>query len=77
MCVPFQRHSLHTVLQPFRRIELMVHIDTFVLPGTNLRLIQVKHIQLKCFAKIETMSQRCEEREKHLNFSIKPASTGY
>ena len=30
ICVPFQLHGEHTVLQPFRRIELIVHIAFFV-----------------------------------------------
>ena len=33
--VPFQLHGEHTVLQPFRRIELIVHIAISVLPGTE------------------------------------------
>ena len=32
----------HTVLQPFRRIELIVHIDISVLAGTHFHLSQVK-----------------------------------
>ena len=48
------------------RIELIVHIAISVLPGTNLRLGQVKHVKVKCLGKdthIETMAQRCEESE--------------
>ena len=55
--VPFQLHGEHTVLQPFRRIELIVHIAISVLPGTHF---QVKHLRVKCLAQghnILTMSQ--------------------
>ena len=34
----------HTVLQPFRRIQLIVHIATSVLLGTHFQLSQVKHM---------------------------------
>ena len=37
----------HKVLQPFRRIELIVHIDIFVLPGTHLNPSQVNHVRVK------------------------------
>ena len=30
-----QLHGEHTVLQPFRRIELIMHISISVLPGTH------------------------------------------
>ena len=33
---PFQLQGGHTVLQLFRRIELIVHIAISVLPGTHL-----------------------------------------
>ena len=58
--VPFQLHGEHTVLQPFRRIELIVHIAISVLPGTPFHLSQVKHLRAKCLAQghnILTMSQ--------------------
>ena len=35
--VPFQLPGEHTVLQPFRRIELIVHIVISVLPGTQVK----------------------------------------
>ena len=60
ICVPFQLHGEHTVLQPFRRIELIVHIAISVLPGTHFHLSQVKHLRVKCLAqghKILTLSQ--------------------
>ena len=50
ICVPFQLHVAHTVLQPFRRIELIVHIAISVLPGTLFHLSQVKHLRVKCLA---------------------------
>ena len=40
--VPFQLHGEHTVLQPFRRIELIVHIAISVLPGSLLIFTWVK-----------------------------------
>ena len=33
--VPFQLHGEHTVLQPFRRIELIIHIAISALPGSH------------------------------------------
>ena len=44
--VPFQLPREHTVLQPFRRIELIVHIAISVLPGTHFHLSQVKHLSV-------------------------------
>ena len=61
--VPFQLHGEHTVLQPFWRIELIVHIAISVLPGSHFNLSQVKHLRVKCLAQghnISTMSQDCE-----------------
>ena len=55
--VPFQLHGVHTVLQLFWRIELIVYIAISVLPGTHLYLSQVKHVRVKYFAK----------RHKHRN----------
>ena len=48
--VSFQLPGEHTVLQPFRRIELIVHIAITVLPGTHFHLSQVKHLRVKCLA---------------------------
>ena len=62
---PFQLHREHTVLQPFRRIELIVHIAISVLPGTHFHLSQVKHLRVKCLAQghnILTMFQDWEGR---------------
>ena len=63
--VQFQLHGEHTVLQPFRRIGLIVYIAISVLPGTHFYLSQVKHLRVKCLAQghnIETMSQDWEGR---------------
>ena len=63
--VPIQLPGEHTVLQPFRRIELIVHIAIAVLPGTHFHLSQVKHLRVKCLAQrrtILTMSQDCVGR---------------
>ena len=45
--MPFQLPGEHKVLQPFRRIELIVHIAISVLPGTYFHLSQVKHLRAK------------------------------
>ena len=58
--VPFQLPGEHTVLHPFRLIELIVHIAISVLPGTHFHLSQVKHLRVKCLGQghtILTMSQ--------------------
>ena len=63
--VPFQLPGEHTLLQPFRRIEFIVHIAISVLPGTHFYLSQVKHLRVKCLAQghtILTMSQDWEGR---------------
>ena len=57
--VPSQLHGEHTVMQPFRRIGLIIHIAISVLPGTHFQLSQVKHLRVKCLAQehnIQTMS---------------------
>ena len=48
--VLFQLYGEHTVLQPFRCIELIVYIVISVLPGTHFHLSQVKHLRVKCLA---------------------------
>ena len=58
--VPFQLQGEHTVLQPFRHIELIIHITISVLPGTHSHLRQVKNLRVKCLAQVHnigTMSQ--------------------
>ena len=42
--VPCQLPGEHTVLQPFRRIELILYIAISVLTGTHFHLSQVKHL---------------------------------
>ena len=46
--VPSQLHGEHTVLQPFRRIELITHYVISVLPGTHFHLSQVRHLRVPC-----------------------------
>ena len=53
--VSFQLPGEHTVLQLFRRIELIVHIVISVLPGTHFHLRQVKHLRVKCLAQVHTI----------------------
>ena len=67
ICVQFQFRGEHsiTLLQPFWRIKLIIHIAISVLPGTHFYLSQVKHLRVKCLAQgqsIETMSQDQEGR---------------
>ena len=47
--MPFRLHGEHTVLQPFRHIELIVHIVISVPSVTHLHLSQVKYVRVKCF----------------------------
>ena len=74
--VPFQLHGKHTVLQPFRCIELIVHITISVLPGTHFRLSQVKHLWVPCLR--TQSSKQCPkvERRETLYFSKNPAPSG-
>ena len=63
--VPSQLHGEHTVLQPFWRIELTIHIAISVLPCTHFHLSQMKHLRVHCLAQghnIESMSQCWEGR---------------
>ena len=59
--VPPQLYGEHTVLHPFRRIELIIsHFAISVLPGTHFHLSQAKHLSVKCLAQghnLETMFQ--------------------
>ena len=71
--VPFQLHGEHTVLQPFQRIELIVHIAISVLPGTHFHLSQVKHLRVKCLVQehnILTMSQDFKGRNRIFSLKI-------
>ena len=76
--VPFQLPGEHTVLQPFRLIQLIVHIVISVLLcPTHFHLSQVKHLRVKCLAQghtILTMSK--VERGEILYFSENPAPSG-
>ena len=45
ICVRFRLHGEHTILQPFRRIKLIVQIAISVLPGTHYHLSQVEHLR--------------------------------
>ena len=61
-------HWEHIVLQLFRRIELIVHIAIFGLPGTHFHLSQVKHLRVKALSKDTTFYQCPKiEREEHNN----------
>ena len=60
---PSQLHGEHTVLQPFRRIELIMHIDISVLPGTHFHLSQVKQLRVKCLAQGQTSILRGEKHD--------------
>ena len=65
VCVPFHLPGEHTVLQPVRCIELIVHIAVSVLQGTHFHLSHAKHLMVESLADrhtIETMSQDWEER---------------
>ena len=75
--VPFQLNREHTVLQPFRRIELVVHIAISVLPGTHFHVSQVKHLRVKCLAQ-DTPSKQCPKfkRGETWYFSENPAPSG-
>ena len=55
--VPSQLHGEHTVLQPFRRIDLIIHIAISVLPVTQFILSQMKHLRTKCLAQGHTSKQ--------------------
>ena len=70
--VAFQLHSVHTVLQSFRRIELFEHtIYTLPYLSYQVRLSQVKHVKVKCFAKgTQTFKQgrNVVRRERNIIF---------
>ena len=76
--VPSQLHGEHTILQPFRRIELIIHIAISVLSGTHFHLSRVKHMRVECLAQghnIETISQYWERRNM-IYFSENLAPSG-
>ena len=67
-----------TVLQPFWRIELIVHIAISVLPGTNLHLSQVNRVRIKWLAKGTQTLKQCldvERGERNILFHWKLASS--
>ena len=71
--MPFQLPAEHKVLQPFRRIELIVHIAISALPGTHFHLSQVRHLRVKCLAQGHTiliMSQDREGRKHDISLKI-------
>ena len=60
ICVPSKLNWDYTELQPFRHIEISMHISISVLSGTHFYLSQAKHLEVKCLAQghnIEIMSQ--------------------
>ena len=75
--VPFQFNGELTVRQPFRRIELIIHLAISILPGTHFHLSQVKHLRVKCLAQDKTSKQcpRIERRETWY-FSRNPTPSG-
>ena len=68
MRVSFQLRKEHTVLQPFRRIDLIVHIGSSVLPGTHLNLSQVKHVRVNYLTSFPTL--RGEKYDIFINIYI-------
>ena len=61
--VPFQLSGEYTVLQPFRRIKLIVHIAISVLSVTHFHLSEVKQLRVKCPA--QTAGQAAASAERH------------
>ena len=49
--VSIQLHEEHTVLPPFQRIELIVHIVISVLPGSHLHLSRVMRVRVDSLSK--------------------------
>ena len=68
--VPFQLHGEHTVLQPFQRIELIVHIAISVLLGTHLHLSQVKHFRVNCLAQGHNILARLRGEKHDISLKI-------
>ena len=63
----FQLHGEYTVLQPFRRIELIVHIVIPVLPGTtHFHPSQVKQLRVKCLAQGYNIGHNNETKSPRL-----------
>ena len=58
-------NSTEIILQPFRRIELIIHIAITVITGTHFYLSQVKHLRVECLTQahnIEKMFQYWGEK---------------
>ena len=71
-----QLHGEHTVLQPFRRIEFVIHIAVSVLPDSHFQMGQVT-LRVKCLAQghsIDKMSRYWEGRNM-ISFE-NPVSSG-
>ena len=77
--MPFQFHGEHTVLHPFRHIELVIHIAISVLPGSLLILTWVKW-SIWGFSVLpeDTTSKQCPNfvRGETWYFSQNPAPSG-
>ena len=72
--VPFQLHGEHTVLQPFRRIEVILHIVISVLPGTHFTWVKWSIWGLTALPK-DTSCPKIERGETWY-FSEIPAPSG-
>ena len=68
--VPFQLPGEHTVLQPFRRIEPIVHIAISVLPGTHFQLSEAFEGEVSCPRTQHLNNVPILRGEKH-NISLK------
>ena len=68
--VPFQLPGEHTVLQPFRRIELIVHIAISVLPGTHFQSSEAFEGEVSCPRTQHLNNVPILRGEKH-NISLK------
>ena len=72
-----QLHGEHTVLQPSRRIKLIIHIAISVLPGTHFTSIEWSFWGL-CVLLKDTTSKQCPniEMKETWYFSENPAPSG-
>ena len=68
----FQFQGEHTVLQPFRRIKLIVHIAISVQPGIHFPLCLVKRLRVKCLAQgKDTTSKQCPKIKRGDDICLK------
>ena len=75
--VSSQLHGKHTVLQPFRRIELIIHIDISVLPGNHFHQVKWSIWGLSALPKDTTSKEWPNiERGETRFFSENPAPNG-